>query len=86
MAGRKKTFTLNILNQEGIILYGNYEVVFVPSAKGEMAIMAFHTPMIMMLTPGKIRTREHHKNVVVAEVEAGIVYVGENEVTILVNK
>ena len=84
--GSRKTFTLNILNQNGVVLYGEYEALLVPTPKGETAIMTFHTPAIMLLSPGAIKVHENHGFKEVTKVEAGLVYVGENEVTVLIHK
>jgi len=84
MAGKNK-FTLNVINQEAIIYYGDCEVLFVPSDKETVAIMAYHTPMIMKLGEGRISIRENRKTKHIADVKSGIVYVAENSVTVLVN-
>jgi F0F1-type ATP synthase epsilon subunit len=83
MAG--KQFTLNVINQDGIIFYGSVDVLFVPSARDVIAIMAYHTPMIMRLGTGQITVKQDHKTNVLTNVRSGIVYVGENEVSVLVN-
>jgi F0F1-type ATP synthase epsilon subunit len=85
MASRK-TFTLNILNQTGVVRYGEYEAILVPTSQGETAIMAFHTPSIILMTPGHVRVHEKKGFQTVADIKSGVVYVGENEVTVLINE
>lgn len=84
MAGKNK-FTLNVINQAGIIYYGDCDVLFVPADKETVAIMAYHTPMIMKLGKGRISIRENHQTKHLIEAKSGIVYVAENSVVVLVN-
>lgn len=84
MAGKNK-FTLNIINQEAVIYYGECEVLFVPAEKETIAIMAYHTPMIMKLSKGRISIRENRKTRHITEAASGVLYVAENSVTVLVN-
>lgn len=85
MAG-KQGLTLNIITQDGVLYYGQCEVAFVPSSTGEIvAVLAYHTPMIMKLGQGPVSVRENHKTKVIANVKSGVMYVGDNEVSVLVN-
>ena len=85
MANRK-TFTLNILNQSGVVRYGEYEAVLVPTSQGETAIMAFHTPSIILMSAGHVKLHTKHGFETVADIKSGVVYVGDNEVTVLINE
>lgn len=83
MAG-KKHFTLNVINQEGIVYYGDCSVLFVPGEHDIVAVMPYHEPMIMKLFKGIISMREGHHNTQITEINDGVMYVGENEVSVLV--
>jgi F0F1-type ATP synthase epsilon subunit len=79
-----KKFTLTIINQDGIVYYGSPDVLFVPSERDIVAIMAYHTPMIMKLGAGDVIVRDGHEHKKMATIKAGIIYVGENTVTVLI--
>lgn len=79
-----KQFTLQVVNQEGIVFYGNCNVLFVPGERDVVAIMAYHEPMIMKLGPGDVIIREGRKTRTLATVKHGVVYVGENEVSAII--
>lgn len=84
MAG-KKQFTLSVINQDGILFYGSCDALFVPSERDVIAIMAYHAPMLMKLGKGSVIVREGRKNTTLTQIKAGVMYVGENEVKVLVN-
>jgi F0F1-type ATP synthase epsilon subunit len=85
MAGSKSKFTLSVISQSKIVYYGNCDVLFVPSAQDIVAIMAYHTPMIMKLGKGKVVMRDNSQNRELADIETGLLYVGENQVSVLVD-
>lgn len=85
MAGGKSKFTLSVISQSQILYYGSCDVLFVPTDKEVIAIMAYHTPMIMKLGKGKVVIRDSSPNREIATINAGLVYVGDNQVSVLVN-
>lgn len=85
MADRKSKFTLSVISQKQIVYYGNADVVFVPTERDIVAVMAYHTPMIMKLGKGKVIMRDSSPNKELASIESGLIYVGDNQVSILVN-
>lgn len=80
-----KKFTLRVINQDGILYYGNPDVLFVPSERDTVAVMAYHTPMIMKLGRGSISIREGHSTKKLTDIKAGVMYVGDNDVSVLVS-
>lgn len=81
----KEEFTLTVTNEKGVLYYGPCELLFLPSVRGEVAVMKNHTPMIMMLAPGKVRMKSSTENRDIAELTTGVVYVGNDEVSVLVD-
>lgn len=83
-AGAK--FNLKILTEKAIIYFGVCEVLFVPYSQRESAaILAHHTPTIMKLAPGKIAIRTDGHTRTITEIKTGILYVGNNEASVLVD-
>ena len=81
----KKQFTLKVVNQESVVFYGDCSVLFVPSETDIVAVMAYHEPMIMKLGPGHVSMRDGHDTRQLADIKSGVMYVGENEVSVLIN-
>ncbi|MCA9334732.1 F0F1 ATP synthase subunit epsilon [Candidatus Saccharibacteria bacterium] len=81
----KDEFTLTVTNEKGVMYYGPCELLFLPSQRGEIAIMKHHTPMIMKLTPGKVRMKTSSGTQEIAKLTSGIVYVAEDSVSVLVD-
>lgn len=79
----KNEFNLTVMNEKGVLYYGTCEILFLPSARGEIAVLAQHTPMIMKLTPGSIRIKEAGNIKKITTVESGVVYVAEDYVSVL---
>ncbi|MDB5181280.1 MAG: synthase epsilon chain [Candidatus Saccharibacteria bacterium] len=84
MAGSKSKFTLSVISQKEIVYYGNCDVLFVPSDHDVVAIMAYHTPMIMKLGKGKVVMRDGSSDRELGTVETGLLYVGDNQVSVLI--
>lgn len=85
MAGGNRSFTLSVMNEAGVIFYGDCGILFVPSAKGEVGIESHHTPMIMQMTPGPISIQLKHERKHLTDAKSGIVYVAEDKVSVLVD-
>jgi F-type H+-transporting ATPase subunit epsilon len=85
MAAEKKSFTISVLKESEVIYYGDCNSLTVPSLKDPITILPFHTPLIMKLGPGPILMRTGGQKQVLATVKTGLLYVGENEVTVLVD-
>lgn len=82
----KEEFELRVINEKGVLYYGSCSLLFLPSARGEIAVMKHHTPMIMMLAKGTVRMQSGGgKTQDITEVDSGVVYVAEDTVSVLVN-
>ncbi|KKP69927.1 hypothetical protein A2X44_01815 [candidate division CPR3 bacterium GWF2_35_18] len=84
--GKIKTFKLKILSEEGPLLNGECEVLFIPTtSKEEIAILPYHTPLISIIGKGKVKVRRNNKIETIVEIKSGILYVENNEASVLVN-
>lgn len=81
----KDQFTLTVTNEKGVLYYGDCTILFLPTTRGEIAVMRHHTPMIAMLAPGTVRMDTGQGKRDVVELQTGVVYVAEDEVSILVD-
>ncbi len=85
MAKEKETLKVKILSENGSIYNGNCHVLFVPYQKEEIAILPLHTPIIALLSSGELKIMDNSGTKKITEINSGILYVGENEVSVLVN-
>lgn len=76
---------MKILSEEDTLFDGPCRALFVPSSKGEMAILPFHTPLIGMLTEGVVSVLVSGQLKKVDTVESGVVHVAKNRAIVLVN-
>lgn len=85
MASNKANLRISVLDEKGVIYYGDCASLTVPSESGAITVLPFHTPLIAKLSAGTvtIRTTSNEKQEL-ATIERGLVYVGENEVSVLV--
>jgi F0F1-type ATP synthase, epsilon subunit (mitochondrial delta subunit) len=81
----KEEFTLTVTNEKGVLYYGPCELLFVPSDRGDIAIMQHHTPMIMKMAPGSVRMKDASGEREIVTVKTGIVYVAEDSASVLVD-
>lgn len=85
MATEKRSFTISVLKESEVIYYGECNSLTVPSLKDTITILPYHTPLIMKLGSGPIVMRSDGQKQILATVKTGLLYVGENEVTVLVD-
>jgi len=85
MAQSDRSFTVSVLGEKGITYYGECTALFVPSEKDIVVVLAYHTPMIMKLGKGNVSIRNGKTKQQLAEIKSGLIYVGNNEVTVLIN-
>lgn len=85
MAGQK-TLSIKVLNQKGVVYDGIGQVLFVPAKKDEVAILPEHTPLIMLLTKGSISIVIDGQKKLISPISHGVLYVGQNEASVLVNE
>lgn len=85
MARDEEKFTISVLSESGVVYYGDCTVLFVPAQHDTIAILAHHTPMIAKLGPGDVSIRTKHEKQTLTTIKSGLLYVGDNEATVLVN-
>lgn len=85
MAGNDQKFTVSVLNESGVLFYGKCDVLFVPTKRDVLAVLAHHTPMIAKLGQGQVMVKVDREKTTVTTIEQGLLYVGDNEATVLVD-
>jgi len=85
MAQDNGSFTVSVFDEHGVVYYGKCTALFVPFEKETIAILAHHTPMIMKLSKGKVTIKDGHEKHQLTDMNSGLIYVGHNEATVLVN-
>lgn len=78
------TFSLDILASDKKFFSGRVEFLKIPSADGEVGIMAHHQNMIAAIVPGILRFKTEDGNVREASVSAGLAEVMNNRVKVFV--
>lgn len=86
MAEDKRNFTLSVIGEKGVVYYGDCKALFVPSEKDTVVVLAYHTPMIMKLGFGNVAMIDDSNNKnILCDIKSGLIYVGDNDVTVLIN-
>ena len=85
MAQSDGSFTISVLSESGVIYYGDCEVLTVPSKKDFITILPNHAPMIARLGHGSVTIGIGRSRQKIIELKSGLLYVGDNEVSVLVN-
>ena len=85
MARSDGQFEVVIIAETGVVHEGKCEALFVPSVKEQMVILAHHTPMIAKLGAGEIVVKTGRNKQAVANIKTGLLYVGDNEATVLLD-
>ena len=83
--GSQQKFKVEILSAESTIYQGEIDCLLVPSAKGQVAVLPFHAPMIIIMSEGDIFVILGRSKKKIATVKKGVVRVDDNEVFVLVN-
>ncbi|MFZ2544366.1 MAG: F0F1 ATP synthase subunit epsilon [Candidatus Saccharimonadales bacterium] len=81
----KDEFKLTVTNEKGVLYYGSCDILFLPTSRGEIAIMKHHTPMIMKLSAGDVRMKTSSRTETIVSLTTGVVYVAQDEVSVLVD-
>ena len=77
-------FKLSILSCDHLFFKGECESLIVPTANGEIGILALHSNMVSSIVPGTIKFKVDN-SWRIAAVSEGIVRVENNDVLLLVN-
>ena len=85
MAQSDGPFTISVLSESGVVYYGDCEVLTVPSKKDFITILPNHAPMIAILGKGPVTIGTGRNRQKLVELKSGLLYVGDNEVSVLVN-
>ena len=75
--------TLDLVSPEKLLLSDAYEMIVVPGAEGDFAVMAGHTPITSSLRPGVISIYEGDNEKDRIFVNGGFVQVADDKMTVL---
>ncbi|MBL4907188.1 MAG: F0F1 ATP synthase subunit epsilon [Sneathiella sp.] len=75
--------TMDLVSPEKLLLSEDYEMVVVPGAEGDFAVMAGHVPVTSSLRPGVISIYEGDNEKERIFVNGGFVQVADNKITVL---
>ena len=75
--------TMDLVSPEKLLLSDAYEMIVVPGAEGDFAVMAGHTPITSSLRPGVISIYEGDKEKDRIFVNGGFVQVADDKMTVL---
>jgi F-type H+-transporting ATPase subunit epsilon len=75
--------TMDLVSPEKLLLSDDYEMVVVPGAEGDFAVMAGHTPVTASLRPGVISIYEGDTEKDRIFVNGGFVQVSDDKITVL---
>jgi F0F1-type ATP synthase epsilon subunit len=85
MAKEKRNFVVSVLSEHETLYYGDCTALTVPTGTDVITILPHHTPLIAKLGKGQVTVYNGHVKQLQSEVEGGLLYVGDNESTILIN-
>jgi len=74
-----------VLSEEGVLFEGKADCLFVPTARGEVAILPYHMPMVLLMKSGSVKVVSNHQRKKIVEVKKGVVRVDDNQAYVLVN-
>ncbi|WP_373084323.1 F0F1 ATP synthase subunit epsilon [Sneathiella sp.] len=75
--------TMDLVSPEKLMLSAEYEMVVVPGAEGDFAVLAGHAPIISTLRPGVISIYEGDKEKERIFVNGGFAEVSNDKLTVL---
>jgi len=81
----KTELQVRVLDNQGTLFDGSCRILFVPTKKDEIAILPLHTPLIGLVGAGEVKVQTGQGIKVVTKSKSGIIHVGDNIVTVLVN-
>lgn len=83
---KRKSLEVMILLSDKTLYDGEAFSVFVPTTKGIVAVLPYHTPIIMLLKEGEIKVSTNQGLVNVASINEGVALVDDNKLTVLVSR
>lgn len=83
MANKQEKLTITVLNEKGVLYFGDCQSLSLPTETDSITILPFHTPLIAKLGEGKVIVRTNRQKQEITTIKRGIVYVSDNEVTVL---
>lgn len=85
MAKEKRSFTVAVLSEHETLYYGECTALTVPTEKDTITVLPNHTPIIAKLGKGEVTVHNGHSKQTLSQLESGLLFVGDNEASVLIN-
>jgi len=85
MEQERNKIAVRIINNTGELLAESVNCLFVPTQKGELAVLPYHMPMLSVLAKGEIKVSNSGKSTKITDIEKGLLRVDDNSAIVLVN-
>lgn len=85
MAKEKRNFVVTVMNEHETLYYGECTALTVPTETDSITVLPNHTPIIAKLGKGEVTVHNGHSKQVLSAIESGLLYVGDNESSVLIN-
>lgn len=85
MGSQKRTITVEVTSEHETLFYGECTAVTVPTETDTFTILPHHTPIIAKLGKGEILVYDGRAKQLQTIIDSGLLYVGDDEVVVLVN-
>lgn len=84
--GKKQKILIRVCNTAKVFFEGEVDCLLLPSKRGsEMAIFPYHTPLIGLLSKGKISIVEDGHRRELCDCQKGVVRVDDNTAAVMVD-
>ncbi len=77
---------LEIIDPEKIQYRGEVSLVQMPGEMGSFEVLINHAPLVAKLTSGRAKIIDAERNTVILQISAGVAYVRDNHITIILEK
>jgi len=83
----RQTNQLNafVCNHERTLFQGGCDALLVPTKRGEVALMPYHEPIILLLAKGKIQLVQGGERSELCACEKGVARIDDNKAVIMVD-
>ena len=85
MAKEKRNFVVTVIGEHETLYYGECTALTVPTNIDTITILPNHTPIIAKLGKGEVSIHNGHSKQTLAQIESGLLFVGDNEASVLIN-
>lgn len=77
---------LEVISPDKVLYKGEVSLVQMPGAMGSFEVLENHAHLVALLDAGRTKVIDELRNTIYLTLEAGVVYVKDNHITILTEK